>query len=333
LAQIPSPEEILCARCKAPMVFLLQVYAPEFTQRLTVFHRTVFLFMCRQAACHGQGQGEIPFKVFRCQLPRNNDFYPSDPPEESDDWRPDVGRAEDHGTKLCRLCGCKADKHCAGCKKVSYCSREHQTIDWKKGGHKTECRAGELDGKTRSSLVNLPEFELETEEAEKEDFPDSSDEDDEGGGEDADVEEKRKFVKMKMEGKTGDLSEDDVKEVDSDDNDRAVMRFRGAVANSPDQVLRYSAGGKPLWISGEHLPGADLPPKCEVCGSERQFEFQVMPQMLFYLELDEDKAPGEQSVDWGVLAVYSCKGSCDGDATTFAYKSEYIFRQFPSSSN
>lgn len=77
--------------------------------------------------------------VFRCQLPRINEFYPFDPP--TDEMPEHV--LEDHqvlgsGLKLCRLCGCLGQKACSRCHSVTYCCKEHQTIDWKKR-HKKEC--------------------------------------------------------------------------------------------------------------------------------------------------------------------------------------------------
>lgn len=42
------------------------------------------------------------------------------------------------GLKLCRLCGCLGQKACSRCHSVTYCSKEHQTIDWKHR-HKKEC--------------------------------------------------------------------------------------------------------------------------------------------------------------------------------------------------
>lgn len=41
------------------------------------------------------------------------------------------------------------------------------------------------------------------------------------------------------------------------------------------QVLRYSRGGSPLWVSSQHIPShQDIPP-C-TCGAKRTFEFQVV---------------------------------------------------------
>ena len=44
-------------------------------------------------------------------------------------------------TNICALCESRyADKRCGGCRERWYCSKECQTLHWKKGGHKRECR-------------------------------------------------------------------------------------------------------------------------------------------------------------------------------------------------
>jgi pre-rRNA-processing protein TSR4 len=61
-------------------------------------------------------------------------------------------------------------------------------------------------------------------------------------------------------------------------------------------------------------------PPC-ICGSERIFEFQLLPSILHVLDVDSSVIPHEvdESVDinsvggmnWGSIAVYSCPNSCD----------------------
>lgn len=41
------------------------------------------------------------------------------------------------------------------------------------------------------------------------------------------------------------------------------------------QVLRYSRGGSPLWVSSQHVPSDNDIPPC-TCGAPRGFEFQVL---------------------------------------------------------
>jgi tetratricopeptide (TPR) repeat protein len=67
-------------------MFLLQIYAPlDSSEFPTCFHRTLFLFSCRDGRCAGKN-GSI--RCFRGQLPRENPYYSFEPPNY-DDARPE----------------------------------------------------------------------------------------------------------------------------------------------------------------------------------------------------------------------------------------------------
>ena len=80
-----------------------------------------------------------------------------------------VGMKSHSPPTLCVVCGCLGPKKCSRCKMVHYCSREHQSHDWKLG-HKLYC-SDLASGKCQiskltyepSSGVALPEFEIVTE--------------------------------------------------------------------------------------------------------------------------------------------------------------------------
>ncbi len=253
--------------------------------------------------------------VLRCQLPRANEFYPDDAPDEGGAWDQSVFSAR---TPLCRVCGCAAGgKRCAGCGEASYCSREHQAEDWKRGGHKAQCKGKGGDDKVGSLL--LPEFEVETLEGEDKDYADDDDEEEsDGEGEDSE-EEMEKLKAMQRRGEAGAMSPEEVLKAASEvDEDPVFQRFRRATANTPGQVLRYQRGGRPLWIARPDESASGAVPRCESCSAERYFEFQVMPQLLSRLKMDAD-------VDWGTLAVYTCAESCDAGGKS--YKKEFLCRQ------
>eukprot|EP01054_Gregarina_sp_Poly1_P002785 Gregarina_sp_Poly_1__2784@NODE_1774_length_3369_cov_599_272259_g1155_i0_p3_GENE_NODE_1774_length_3369_cov_599_272259_g1155_i0NODE_1774_length_3369_cov_599_272259_g1155_i0_p3_ORF_typecomplete_len194_score9_78C1_1/PF00130_22/10C1_1/PF00130_22/9_6DZR/PF12773_7/12_NODE_1774_length_3369_cov_599_272259_g1155_i05001081 len=62
---LPSPESLSCDYCKNPLMFLLQLYAPR---GLNGFHRMLYVFLCWTC-----GKGA---RLFRCQLPQVNAYYP-----------------------------------------------------------------------------------------------------------------------------------------------------------------------------------------------------------------------------------------------------------------
>eukprot|EP00051_Salpingoeca_urceolata_P018401 m.258052 g.258052 ORF g.258052 m.258052 type:complete len:127 (-) comp19185_c0_seq21:1160-1540(-) len=103
------------------MTFLLQVYTGGAFERDDCFHRTLFVFCCKNGRCHLGGRSG-GFKVFRSQLARSNDFYAFDPPPTDPESAPVVVPK----VPLCAVCGSRGPKRCAQCRDVSYCSREHQ---------------------------------------------------------------------------------------------------------------------------------------------------------------------------------------------------------------
>ncbi|XP_017786084.1 PREDICTED: programmed cell death protein 2-like [Nicrophorus vespilloides] len=125
------------------------------------------------------------------------------------------------------------------------------------------------------------------------------------------------YNRLVGEGRTGTLPESEeaeLEELATCEKDKVFANFRKRVACNPEQILRYERGGEPLWVASEPKPEAV--PDCEQCGGPRQFEFQVMPQLLTVLK--------ENELDLGVLLVYTCKRSCSSQKT---YSNEFVFKQ------
>ncbi|XP_072534313.1 programmed cell death protein 2 isoform X2 [Salminus brasiliensis] len=300
---LPGHPELVCEKCKLPLGFLLQVYAPIVGIERS-FHRTLYVFCCRTPACYTRNDNSC-FKVFRSQLPRKNDFYAYDPPPDEE---PADNGDEQHllssGVKLCWLCGCPGQKACSRCHSVTYCSKEHQTIHWKQQ-HKKECCT---EGASSASEVHnpflFPEWELVTE---PEKLP-------------AKNEESHDRLQQ-VDCASSELEETELESMalhESQDS-KVFQKFKTCIATEPEQVLRYCRAGSPIWVSSEHVPSAAEVPKC-LCGANRNFEFQIMPQLLNHLKVDRPDA----SIDWGILAIYTCADSCD---QSNKYSPEFIWKQ------
>ena len=52
-----------------------------------------------------------------------------------------------------------------------------------------------------------------------------------------------------------------------------------------DSIKFKCFAGEVLWVSDEGIATESDIPKCESCGSERRFEFQVLPQLLNHLKV------------------------------------------------
>lgn len=293
---IPGYEDLKCPKCENQMCFLCQVYAPLEDDPAN-FHRTIFIFLCRSATCCQRNRSDT-VRVFRNQLSWKNPFYSHEPPPEEEPVHFDAARF----SKLCELCGCFAEKTCSKCKKAWYCSREHQIIHWK-DHHKDACGNPSKPSKLSSILFTEYEIVIESEEYKKSVVNEED--------------QLQLYNRLVSEGRTGTLPESEEAELENHatcEKDKVFANFRKRVDCNPEQILRYERGGEPLWIASEPKPEAV--PDCEQCGGPRQFEFQVMPQLLTVLK--------ENELDFGVLLVYTCKRSCSSQKT---YSNEFVFKQ------
>ncbi|XP_018053321.1 PREDICTED: programmed cell death protein 2 [Atta colombica] len=306
LKNIPGKGDLECEYCGDPCVFLCQIYAP-YEEDSNAFHRTIYIFVCKNADCCKPNQnGNL--KVFRSQLNRINNFYPAEPPVEQKDWRTDIDVSQ--WTKTCRICGILAPNHCGKCKVINYCSRVHQVYDWK-NGHKDVC--GTEAKNDNSFLFSEYEIVMET------DNTTIENDQNEPNSEEKEIE---KYNSIIQDGKAGTFQNEDVNDdllqMANDEKNETFAEFRLKIDNYPDQILRYDRGGKVLYISS-HSQITDVP-KCPECNGNRQFEFQIMPQLLNFLDLKDVI----KNLDWGILAIFTCKQSC---IPKNKYIKEYIWKQ------
>ena len=108
------------------------------------------------------------------------------------------------------------------------------------------------------------------------------------------------------------------------EEDRTLLGFQDRIRRSPRQVVRSAPGGTPLWsIPSTDPKSGDLlwkKPTSE-CGAPCVFEFQLLPQLLLFLEVDkfagntsDDGGIGgmlSSGMNWGSVAVFSVPDSSD----------------------
>ncbi|XP_020968594.1 programmed cell death protein 2 isoform X4 [Arachis ipaensis] len=321
---IPLGRSSICDICGEPLQFLLQVfysfkdvYAP--TKKESAFHRMLFVFMCRSMKCLLRDQHEQwkrhpekpsrSVKVFRCQLPRFNPFYSSEPPKYDGNYKP-----SGIGATLCNWCGTwKGDKLCSSCRQVWYCSEKHQVMSWR-SGHKFVCQQmkvsspiGESNKTGATSLEShkvgsknvWPEFEIiiEHESEYNTDIPEDND----------------LSNSLISKNKIDDTMNSLMDSFQGDDDKKSWVDFQERIAKALEQVLRYyrDTNAKPIWpVSSGRPSNADIP-KCSYCGGPRCHEFQILPQLLYYFGVDNEA----DSLDWASIVVYACEASCEADST------------------
>ncbi|KAL1371266.1 uncharacterized protein LOC107487524 isoform X2 [Arachis duranensis] len=263
-------------------------------------------------------------KVFRCQLPRFNPFYSSEPPKNDGNYKPSGG-----GAAFCNWCGTwKGDKLCSSCRQVRYCSEKHQVMSWR-SGHKIACQqmkvssaigesnksgATSLDSHKVGSKNVWPEFEIiiEHESEYNTDIP----------------EDNALSNSLISKNKIDDTMNSLMDSFQGDDDKKSWVYFQERIAKAPEQVLRYyrDTNAKPIWpVSSGRPSNADIP-KCSYCGGPRCHEFQILPQLLYYFGVDNEA----DSLDWASIVVYACEASCEAGLT---YKDEYAFVQLFSPSH
>ncbi|KAI8339017.1 programmed cell death protein 2 [Chlamydoabsidia padenii] len=314
-------DQVTCASCEQPMVLLLQLYTPE-DHPPEAFHRTVYVFCCKNGACVKQDWKKC-FKVFRSQLARENPYYP--PPEDSEDEDSNIDFIAKafNAPKLCVICGVAGPKTCGQCHAVNYCSREHQMVDWNMCQHKQQCKLTQQ--RQDDDIERLRQTRVFTE---KEIVSEP-----EGKGEDgAEEEAQAAFSQQNNDSTTTTTSNALVPagEETAEDSEVAVddcfLRFQLKLQLYPDQVIRYDRveydmpDREPLWVQEGQKPTTI--PDCPHCHGPRTFEFQILSTLLNFLGVSH---LATDSLDWGSLYVYTCKRNCDLGDHPFAQ--EFIWKQ------
>lgn len=323
---IPRSDDLKCLSCEKPMCFLLQVYATSEKDAPHSFHRTLFLFLCRNAQC-SKANDSSNIRAFRCCIPRDNQWYPSTGPLD-----PDL--VEEHELPpapsiphLCKICGCRADKKCAKCMDAWYCSRDHQALDWGTEGHRAKCGqppSVEEEGKKNPENNFLFEemgMEMDREVCPSKLFEEESDsEDDEE--EEKDVEKRMNEYKKLMKDKK---IEETCPAVDDEDvaeeKDSKFDRFNKLIQLNSEQILRYQRGGNAL-IPTDRAPPLNEALRCENCGAARSFELQLTPHLLSLLGVD---SIGE-SIDWAAVYIFTCSANCASSDPSSSYLKELCLK-------
>lgn len=300
LDPVHVPDSPQCHDCQTTMHFICQLYAPIDEYEDRAFHRTLYVFGCGKC----QNESTRTIRVFRCQQPQENLYFPADPSNictdvndddddnVQDDWKQHL--PDTHGVHLCQVCGMRG-KYMCPLQQLYFCGKDHQK-EYKKYIY-DKIQNGEIPSEL-PSVFPLAEVAVDAEvlpSKEEEDnnvdqcdplFPSnvSSGNGNDDDDDDSDAELEQEDLN-RMTGRKQTVSQD-----------KYTQTFMHRIKSQPDQALRYArwkavAGNgatkttdeeeKVLWIREDYRP-TEIPP-CPHCGSPRRFEFQLMPQLLDHL--------------------------------------------------
>ncbi|XP_043350928.1 programmed cell death protein 2-like isoform X2 [Dermochelys coriacea] len=102
--------------------------------------------------------------------------------------------------------------------------------------------------------------------------------------------------------------EDYIGYVDTDHAHKLLKEYQQREGIDLEQLMseRYSWGGQPLFITCPSSSINKMVPVCNSCGSNRVFEFQLMPALVSMLK----SVDADLSVEFGTVIVYTCERSC-----------------------
>lgn len=274
------PDSPQCQECKGTMKFLCQIYAPVDEYEDRAFHRTLYAFACSKC----QDDSTQTIRVYRCQLPQENPYFPSDPTSLQDctNWKQHL--PETHGVQLCQVCGMRGKYKCP-LQRLYFCGKEHQR-EYKK--HVFDKISNGEGPSELPSVFPIAELAVDAEvlpdptadEANRDTMFESNNNNSDGDDSDAELEQEDL---NRMTGRK-----------ETVEQDKFTQTFMQRIKPQPDQALRYSRWNvdsglgnesanddQILWIRKDYRP-TNIP-DCPYCGSPRRFEFQLMPQMLDHL--------------------------------------------------
>lgn len=345
--------DLVCQHCSRPLRFLLQVYASREKEKASAFHRVIHMFVCTN--CNPNR-----VRVFRAQLPRANPYYSQDPPDGEAIARK-LAKAGDRDAELakfcCESCGlpralggddAQEGSDCAECARLQrigetpavFQERELSTVEAElpeeedgeaeaEAAARRPAKAGKGPGEEDVEEVFTPGA---LQAAGKDHDPlagaDAALASAKAKGASKEVLEKlsayREKVAENSENAIDSSEQDAFDELSKErgEHDPVFSKYNRYSRENPSHVLRYAWGGEPLWFCrSNQLSGG--PPRCERCGAERIFEFQVQAQLISLLGASRLA----DRLDYGIICCYVCSANCEAADTGAPYMEEFAHVQ------
>ncbi|XP_078444102.1 programmed cell death 2 C-terminal domain-containing protein [Wolffia australiana] len=286
--------KVKCRLCGERLYLVAQVYAPISSDHLKVEDRTVYVLGCPRTSCATSSEG---WRALRVQKNMRDSQHQSvlEPQKKSltcDNWWAS-GTESDDEIDLQKL-----SEEISEASRLAQGSKKQNEPIFSEAGPKIKPKSNSSD------IPVLPCFYVYDEE---EKFFDKRN--------DITIHCSSLSIKENPSLPFIESSDEEKWEGESYEHDRALgadrvyLKFKKRIEAYPEQCIRYSHGGMPL-VAAELL---EKPMKCESCGAHRNFEMQLMPPLLFFLQqaAEDQSAPGLlRDWTWMTVIIYTCSQNC-----------------------
>ncbi|MCJ8735815.1 hypothetical protein PDJAM_G00251930 [Pangasius djambal] len=289
-----------CTLCRGFLSHVVQIYCPL---AASPYHRTINVFACTAPQCHGKLE---TWKALRSQcleseIKEASECQSSDRTVSTTDWCDDaddwgMDSEETVGNELTHTAQPETDNFTAS---LEVSSRLQDL-----------CINGSAGVEAAGPPTNTPTFQsFYISVAEEADLVDRNDL--EHANRLLKEYEEREGVAVRevacCEGE-GEGGEEAYEKVKAKHGDAVFTSFMKRISLCPEQVLRYSWSGTPLFIIEPPSNVNQMVPPCAHCGSPRVFEFQLMPALVSLLR--GAHLSSELAVEFGTVLIYTCRDSC-----------------------
>ncbi|CAN9498988.1 unnamed protein product [Ophioblennius macclurei] len=298
-----------CRRCGAASALVVQIYCPV---DLTPTHRNLHLFACTRPACSGISES---WTVLRSECAvENRDRVPeSDPDPEpelrvtdwcdnADDWGMEEVEVMKEATGVVKGCHQEEDTVAVQEKQAESPAGGEMDIS----GHLQDLQLG--DPSPEEAAVFNPLFISVVDEADL--YVEDDDDESEHIRKLLREYESREgaVVEEELEGGGGGGTQEKYEKSKAKHGDQVFSGFMKLISRCPQQILRYSYSGRPLFVTSPPPNLSQLTSSCSSCGAARTFELQLMPALVSLLRRMDCSSDSE--LEFGTVIVYTCSKSC-----------------------
>ena len=288
-----------CSICKKNLTFLLQLYCPLESNKLS-YHRVIYLFFCIKCWANDSLNPGVAVKALRVQLPESSDFYSGNKlikKELINNENESICKINSTINPLSQEFIIETDTELPEASKIYI--KFYDKIDEKslKSGKSMSVKEDDSD----NDMDVEEDLQINVDKVEDENI--------------------KKMIKKYMEEEgmyynennpNVGFSEEDLetevigklqKDIFKISEDLFYDLFTKVVTYDPKQVIRYCRDDvMPLWFNSVGMVTVKNL-KCKNCKSDLIYEFQVMPNIFnLYKEI--------MNIDIGTIVIYTCKNSC-----------------------